>query len=296
MLNGRLLGGVSSSLDAGCLEVILVPLFEAFNELLLGIVDGVGSESCVTFKLFQLLEGLSVVALERLQLLDLIQFFLIDHLVLVTAVGIINEAFSAGVDVRVHGAVDGTLLAGILLLLHERASIIDLALKQVARVSLRFDIKSSFEEVSTAFNNGLFNLFALLKVLVLQESGLLVDGLSLLLVLGSVAHRHDHLLLFLLLDQLILSVDSIFILVHHVDLSFSLFRDFDLVHGSGVIASFSQSEFAGFLHFTNSILLHFHGFLLGKAGYTTTSTFDSVRVLQNVVRLLDHFVEEVTHL
>lgn len=295
-MRSRLLGGVSSCLGTGCFEVIFVPQFEAFNELLLGVVDGVGSESCVTFKLFQLLEGLSVVALECLQLLDLVQFFLIDHLVLVTTVGIINEALSAGVNVRVHGAVDGTLLAGILLLLHKLASIINLPLEQVARVSLRFYVKSSFEEVSTALNNGLLNFFALFKALVLQEGGLLVDRLSLLLVLGSVAHRHDHLLLLLLLDQFVLSVNSIFVLVHHSDLSFSLFRHFDLVHRSGVKASFTQSEFPGFLHVTNSVLLHLHGFLLGQAGNTATSTFDGVGVLQNVVRLLDHLVEEITHL
>ena len=150
--------------------------------MLLGAVDGVGSESSIAFKLFQLLESLSVVVLKDLELFDLVELLLIDDFIFVT-IRIINEAFSTGVNVRVHGTVDGTLLASIGLVLHKFTSIIDLGLQYVTSIGLLFDVESSFEEVGSAVNNGLLNFLALFQVLVFQESSLLVDGLSLLLVL-----------------------------------------------------------------------------------------------------------------
>jgi hypothetical protein len=195
----RLFRRLSSSFDRRGFEVIFVPLLESFNQLLLGVVDGIGGEHSITFKLFELDESLSVIVFKSLEFFDLIQLLLIDNFIFVT-VGVIDEAFSAGVDIGVHRAVDRTLLTRILLVIHELSSIINLALEHVAAVSLRFDIEASVNEVGSALNNGLLDLLASFLALVFEESCLLVDRLSLFLVLGSVAHSLDHHLLFLLLD------------------------------------------------------------------------------------------------
>jgi hypothetical protein len=150
--------------------------------LLLGGIDGIGSESSIAFKLFQLLESLSVVVLKSFEFFDLVELLFVDDFIFIT-IRIINKTFSTSVDVWVHGAVDSTLLASIGLVFHKVTSIINLTLQNVASVSLLFDVESSFEEVSSAINNGLLDLFTLFQVLVFQESSLLVNGLSLLLVL-----------------------------------------------------------------------------------------------------------------
>lgn len=85
------------------IEVVFIPELEALNQLLLGIVDGLCGELSLLLGRLELVESLSVLFLQFLELLQLVELGLVDHFVLAGVARPLNEPFSAGVDVGAHG-------------------------------------------------------------------------------------------------------------------------------------------------------------------------------------------------
>ena len=118
--------------------------------MLLGVVNGLHGELSLLLCLLQLVEGISVLFLQILELLELVKFGLVDDLVLASVAGTLDETFSAGVDIWGHGGGQVALFPSVLLLLKEVPRRVDPLLQHVAAICVVFDVHATFKESGPA--------------------------------------------------------------------------------------------------------------------------------------------------
>ena len=213
-------------------------------------------EANLLLQLFELDEVLTVLLLQFLELAQSLQLILIDNLGLLSRPSLL-ESVRVRRDARVERLLKCVLVLFLCLQVQEALDLVNLGLDGVNRLGLRCQLSPRGLQTLARLENFLLDRSGGLSLLVLLESDLFVNGGSALLVLVLLlAHAHQHRVLFLLQDHLILDFLDWLPVLHGGNFSLLLLADLDLRHWLSLAWRDTKAELARLLKVAHKALVH----------------------------------------